>query len=186
MKWLGISQPLRFISKSIANMKLMVPDLADSDEYKSLITALLGVFKVDTSVVQTAYFTIKMIDEQSIVEVKLNRSKLMEAIRNQCIDFNNDEQCYEEYISKHLTLNIDGKSVHLTIQSQVHSDDFVYLKFEINKDLSSVNSIKMYNDVLIDDNTGQENIVHFTLYGEKRSFLLNKNRTQVGIKYLVV
>jgi hypothetical protein len=40
------------------------------------------------------------------------------------------------------------------------------------KQVSKINSLETYNAVLIDLNSEQQNITHFTILGQKQSFLL--------------
>jgi hypothetical protein len=51
------------------------------------------------------------------------------------------------------------------------------------KRVSKINSLETYNAVLIDLNSEQQNITHFTILGQKQSFLLHGSSTKHMLKF---
>ena len=62
-------------------------------------------------------------------------------------------------------------------------EDMIQLKFELHHDLQWIKTIGVYNDILIEEKSDQENIVSVILNEKKRSFRMNKDRIRTVIKY---
>ena len=62
-------------------------------------------------------------------------------------------------------------------------DGDVLVCYSSVKDISKINTLEIYNSVLIDCFIEQQNIVHVTAFGTKKSFLFTENSTKQVLKY---
>jgi hypothetical protein len=75
----------------------------------------------------------------------------------------------KKYLAAKLSIKINGKASQMLL-SRIEGDVLVcYLSIN---GVSKINSLETYNAVLIDLNSEQQNITHFTILGQKQSFLL--------------
>ncbi|EIA09074.1 hypothetical protein HJ01_01460 [Flavobacterium frigoris PS1] len=88
----------------------------------------------------------------------------------------------KKYLGEKLTIKINGKSSPIKFLSKELEGDVLVCYLSING-VSKISSLEMYNAVLIDWNSEQQNITHFTVLGEKHSFLFTESAVRQMLKF---
>jgi len=88
----------------------------------------------------------------------------------------------KEYLASNFTLKVNDQLKPMTFLSQEIDGDELVCYFN-SKGISKINSIDIYNTVLIDLFSDQQNRINVIIYGEKKSFLLTNSITSKSIKY---
>ena len=88
----------------------------------------------------------------------------------------------KEYLASNFTIKINNQLKPLNFLSQEIEGDELVCYFNI-KGISKINSLDIYNTVLIDLFSDQQNRINVTVSGVKKSFLLTNSTTSKSIKY---
>jgi hypothetical protein len=88
----------------------------------------------------------------------------------------------KKYLSDNFTLKINGQTKSMNFLSKEIEADVLVCYLNI-KEITKINSIEIYNTVLIDWNLEQQNIVHFSMPGNKQSFLFTDSSTLQLLKF---
>ncbi|MBA4318610.1 MAG: hypothetical protein C0412_09425 [Flavobacterium sp.] len=88
----------------------------------------------------------------------------------------------KEYLAKHFSIKVNNQSKPMNFLSKEIDDD-VYVCYWNIKAISKINSLEIYNTVLIDRFPEQKNLVHITVLGVKNSFLLTNSTSTEVLKY---
>jgi hypothetical protein len=88
----------------------------------------------------------------------------------------------KKYLAENFALKVNGQPKNMEFLSKEMDGDVLvcYLKIV---DVSKINSLEIYNSVLIDCFSEQQNIVHVTAFDVKKSFLFTENSTKQVLKY---
>ncbi|WP_435624951.1 DUF6702 family protein [Flagellimonas sp.] len=94
-----------------------------------------------------------------------------------------ESEVAEDYIKKYFNtkfvVEINGEKVDYTFLGKTYDNDVVICYLEIpNKQLSETKSIAIQNEILTDLFDEQQNIVHFKLNGQKKSFVLIRDNNK--------
>ncbi|RRQ47793.1 hypothetical protein DZC72_15630 [Maribacter algicola] len=90
-----------------------------------------------------------------------------------------DLEYLEKYLRSKFIVEIDGKKVDYTFLGKKYDTDMVICYIEVPKiNLPEVSSIAITNEVLTDLFDDQQNVVHFKIKGQKKSFVLVKSDTK--------
>lgn len=73
-----------------------------------------------------------------------------------------------DYISKHLQIKVDGKAAILKFIGYEQQEEAIWNYFEI-KDVATLKTIEITNNVLFESHEEQTNIVHVTVNGTRQS-----------------
>lgn len=88
----------------------------------------------------------------------------------------NANQLIRQYLTDNLVLEINGKPVVYDFSGKEVSADATWCYLEI-RGVKELNSLKITNSLLTETYETQANIVHVTSGKDKRSIMLNKNKT---------
>src|SRR6478735_6200824 len=79
---------------------------------------------------------------------------------------------FKKYLAENFTIKVNGQSKTINFLSKEMDGD-VLVCYSSIKDISKINSLEIYNSMLIDCFDEQQNIVHITAFGTKKSFLFS-------------
>lgn len=88
----------------------------------------------------------------------------------------------KKYLGENFKLKVNGQSKNIIFLSKEMDGDVLVCYFNI-KEIAKFNSLEIFNSILIDCFPEQQNIVHVTAYGSKKSFLYTENSTLQMLKY---
>ena len=88
----------------------------------------------------------------------------------------------KKYLAENFTIKVNGQSKNMNFLSKEMDGD-VLVCYLNAKDISKIKSLEIYNSVLIDCFAEQQNIVHVTALGTKKSFLFGETSTMQVLKY---
>ncbi|HEY4618684.1 MAG TPA: DUF6702 family protein [Flavobacterium sp.] len=88
----------------------------------------------------------------------------------------------KKYLAEKFTIKINGKPSPMALLSKELEGDVLVCYLSI-KGVAKINSLETYNAILIDWNSEQQNITHFTILGEKQSFLFTESSTKQMLKF---
>jgi hypothetical protein len=88
----------------------------------------------------------------------------------------------KKYLAEKLSIKVNGKSSTMNFLSKELEGDVLVCYLSING-VSKINSLETYNSILTDWNLEQQNITHFTILGEKQSFLFTESSTKYMLKF---
>jgi hypothetical protein len=90
-----------------------------------------------------------------------------------------DQEYLEKYVRSKFRITRNGKTADYTLLGKKYETDVVILYVEVpNIDLQNVISIGVENEILTDLFDEQQNVVHFNIDGNKKSFVLLKSDTK--------
>ncbi|TLF41540.1 DUF6702 family protein [Maribacter aurantiacus] len=90
-----------------------------------------------------------------------------------------DREYLEKYLRSKFIFEIDGKKVEYTFLGKKYDTDMVICYIEVPKiNLPEVSTIAITNEILTDLFDDQQNVVHFKINGQKKSFVLIKSDTK--------
>jgi hypothetical protein len=165
---------------------------------KGLVTALLlffafsissfGVHKFYMAIYQVNYASEKkMLQITSRIFVD-DLDKALEKKYNKKFFLGTDKETAEavdllkKYLAENFTVKVNGKFKALNFLSKEMDGD-VLVCYLNAKEISKINSLEIYNSVLVDCFAEQQNIVHVTAFGTKKSFLFSESSTTQVLKY---
>ncbi len=88
----------------------------------------------------------------------------------------------QKYISSHFSIKVNEQSQTMNFLSKEMEGDVLICYWKI-KDIKEIKSLQIYNAVLTDWNSEQQNIVHLNVLGKKNSFLFTDSSTNNVLKY---
>jgi len=88
----------------------------------------------------------------------------------------------KKYLTENFIIKVNGQTKAMNFLSKEMDGDVLVCYLNI-KDISKINSLEIYNSVLIDCFSEQQNIVHVTAFGTKKSFLFTETSTREVLKY---
>lgn len=89
------------------------------------------------------------------------------------------QEYLEKYVRSKIRITRNGKTADYTLLGKRYETDIVILYIEVPKiDLPNVISLGIENEVLTDLFDEQQNVVHFNINGNKKSFVLLKSDTK--------
>ncbi|HQZ24288.1 MAG TPA: hypothetical protein PLD18_03220 [Flavobacterium sp.] len=93
-----------------------------------------------------------------------------------------DELLLEEYLSGCFTIKVNGQVKPLNFLSKEIDGEELVCYWNI-KNISKINNLEIYNSVLIEYFSDQQNMINVTVLGVKKSFLLTNSTTSKSLKY---
>ncbi|MBF4471938.1 DUF6702 family protein [Flavobacterium sp. HJJ] len=88
----------------------------------------------------------------------------------------------KKYLAENFSLKVNGQSKTMNFLSKEIDGDVLVCYISI-KDISKINTIEIYNSVLVDCFAVQQNIVNVTAFNIKKSFLFSETSTKQVLKY---
>lgn len=93
-----------------------------------------------------------------------------------------DLKLLKDYLAKNFSIKVNGQLSPINFLSKEIDGDEIVCYSNI-KGVSKINSLEIYNTVLIDYFADQQNRVNVTVSGEKNSFLLTSSLTSKVLAY---
>ncbi len=87
------------------------------------------------------------------------------------------DQYLKKYFGQKLNIIINGKNVSFTFIGKEFEDDLIIVYLEI-ENISSLETIKISNEVLMDLFEEQQNIVHVKKGSQRKSLILEKGKSE--------
>jgi hypothetical protein len=88
----------------------------------------------------------------------------------------------KKYLSENFSIKVNGQSKSMNFLSKEMDGDVLVCYLSI-KDISKLSALEIFNSVLIDSFSEQQNIVHVGAFGTKKSFLFTESSTKQVLKY---
>lgn len=88
----------------------------------------------------------------------------------------------KKYLSEKFTLQINGQTKPMNFLSLEMEGDVLVCYLNI-KEVSKIKSLEINNSILIECYSQQQNILHLTGIGDKKSFLFTESSTKEVLKY---
>lgn len=97
-------------------------------------------------------------------------------------DKNAKQAMVHAYLQKHLKITVDGKTVSYEMLGYEQEQEATW-NYLLVKNVTSLKSVTVYNDVLYYLRSGQINIIHVKNKGETKSFRLNAPETSTTFSW---
>jgi len=91
-------------------------------------------------------------------------------------------ELFKKYLLEKFVLKVNGQYKTMNFLSKEMDGDVLICYLNL-KDISKISSLEIYNSVLIDGFPEQQNIVHVTAFGTKKSFLFTETSIKQVLKY---
>ena len=153
---------------------------------KNIIIILASFFSIDDfHEFKIGRYEVRPNQDDITLFIALDRHDFTEVVQKQsgCSDSEAFATCMTEYIVDHFKLNFDGVEACMEYQNHTVKKELIEMTFRIGINPEEVNSIKVFNDILLEQWSYQENIMFFLLNDKQRSFRLNKNRIRTQVDY---
>lgn len=87
-----------------------------------------------------------------------------------------------KYLSSNFSIKVNGQLKTITfLKKEVDGD--VLVCYSTIKDISKINSIEVFNSILIDWSSDQQNVTHVTVFETKNTLLLTESSRSGMLKY---
>lgn len=101
---------------------------------------------------------------------------------NACAEGQDFNFCAGTWLIDHLSIQIDGKTHSLTLESSVTEDGHLLLTYSLGQLASDFKQIDIQNTAFIESFEHYENIVEIELNNEKQGYKLSETRTSISHK----
>lgn len=88
----------------------------------------------------------------------------------------------KKYLADKLRIKVNGSQLAMNFLSKEIESDVIVCYLSI-RDITKIKSLEAYNSVLMDWDSEQQNITHFTGFGDKQSFLFTESVTNHVLKF---
>jgi hypothetical protein len=165
---------------------------------KAVICVLLGFFLVSFNTLEVhkfymAIYQINFAPEKKMLQItsrifiddlnkaleKKHKRKFFLGTEKESAD---DFVLMKKYLSENFALKVNGQSKNMDFLSKEIDGDVLVCYLRIAA-IPKLNSLEIYNSVLIECFSEQQNIVHVTAFDVKKSFLFTENSTKQVLKY---
>jgi len=92
------------------------------------------------------------------------------------------DKLINDYIKKHLSLQVDGKQVNFSYVGFEKEDEAVYSYFQVDN-ITSLKKLNVANSILHDFSDQQINIVHCIVAGKRQSTKLDYPKTDASFQF---
>ena len=93
-----------------------------------------------------------------------------------------DLNLFKKYFSEKFSIKVNGQLKPIQFLSKEMEGDVLICYFSI-KDIHKVNSLEIYNSVITETNSEQQNIMHFNVSGIKNTLLFTESTSKGLLKY---
>ncbi len=129
-------------------------------------------------------YEIKPVDDGVQLFIRFDRKDILNALQQECENYNNLSGCFEGYIKEHVILSFDESLAEFVLVEQVFKERFIELKLlDTSIKKKQFRKIDVSVNSLLEVDEDQENIIHFFFGEKKRSFRLNRNRLKTTVAY---
>jgi hypothetical protein len=88
----------------------------------------------------------------------------------------------KKYLSEKFSIKINGQAKSMNLLSKEMEGDVLICYLSI-KEVPKINSLEIYNTVIIEGNSEQQNIMHFNVAGVKNTLLFTESTSKGMLKY---
>ena len=88
----------------------------------------------------------------------------------------------KKYFSEKFHLRVNGQTKPLHFLSKEMEGDVLICYFNM-REISKVNSLEIFNSIIIEGNSEQQNIMHFNVLGTKNTLLFTESTSKGMLKY---
>lgn len=117
-------------------------------------------------------------DLNSALEKKYNRKLHLEDDK----EIPEESILLKKYLAEHFSLKVNGQSKTMNFLSKELDGDVLICYWNI-KDIKQIKALEIYNSVMTDWNSEQQNIIHISILGKKNSLLFKDSSTNNMLKY---
>lgn len=98
------------------------------------------------------------------------------------VEVSNAKEFIEKYLLEKIKVTLNGQEQNVVFLGSEYEDDVLicYLKTDFSK---KITTFELFNNLLTETYSEQQNIVHTNINNTKKSFLLTQNNKIVNIKY---
>lgn len=89
---------------------------------------------------------------------------------------------FKKYFNEKFNIKVNGQVKPIHFISKEMEGDVLICYFSI-KEIQKINSIEIYNAVITEGNSEQQNIMHFTIMGVKNTLLFTESTSKGVLKY---
>ena len=93
-----------------------------------------------------------------------------------------DLNLFKKYFAEKFTIKVNGQIKPLLFLSKEMEGDVLICYFSC-KDIHKINTLEIYNSIITDNNSEQQNIMHFNVSGVKNTLLLTESNSKGLLKY---
>lgn len=93
-----------------------------------------------------------------------------------------DMALLKKYSNENFVIKVNGQTKPMNLLSSELEGDVIICYFSI-KEISKINTLAIQNSILVDWNAEQQNIMHFTINGTKKSLLFSDSNRSEMLKY---
>ena len=93
-----------------------------------------------------------------------------------------DLNLFKKYFSEKFSIKVNGQLKPIQFLSKEMEGDVLICYFSI-KDIHKVNGLEIYNSVITETNSEQQNIMHFNVSGIKNTLLFTESTSKGLLKY---
>ena len=93
-----------------------------------------------------------------------------------------DLNLLKRYFGEKLSFNVNGQVRHMLFLSKEMEGDVLICYFTI-KEIKKINSLEIYNSVITEGISEQQNIMHFNVLGTKNTLLFTESTSKGVLKY---
>lgn len=93
-----------------------------------------------------------------------------------------DLNLLKRYFGEKLSFNVNGQVRHMLFLSKEMEGDVLICYFTI-KEVKKINSLEIYNSIITEGISEQQNIMHFNVLGTKNTLLFTESTSKGVLKY---
>ena len=93
-----------------------------------------------------------------------------------------DLNLLKRYFGEKLSFNVNGQVRHIHFLSKEMEGDVLICYFTI-KEVKKINSLEIYNSIITEGISEQQNIMHFNVLGTKNTLLFTESTSKGVLKY---
>ena len=88
----------------------------------------------------------------------------------------------KKYLAEKFSIKVNGQPKSMVLLSKEMEGDVLICYLSI-KEIPKINSIEIYNTVIVEGNSEQQNIMHFNVGGVKNTILFTESTAKGMLKY---
>ncbi|RYJ52783.1 hypothetical protein DR871_001645 [Flavobacterium petrolei] len=119
------------------------------------------------------------VDDLNIAVGKKYSKKINLGSENESVD---DINFLKKYFSEKFYIKVNGQTKSIHFLSKEMEGDVLICYFSI-KEIQKINSLEIYNAVITEGNSEQQNIMHFNVSGVKNTLLFTESTSKGMLKY---
>ncbi|QIH38499.1 hypothetical protein G7A72_06660 [Flavobacterium sp. Sr18] len=119
------------------------------------------------------------VDDLNIAVGKKYSKKINLGSENESVD---DVNFLKKYFSEKFYIKVNGQTKPIHFLSKEMEGDVLICYFSM-KEIQKINSLEIYNAVITEGNSEQQNIMHFNVSGVKNTLLFTESTSKGMLKY---